>query len=138
MMLSLVYRLVTCLVGLLAVLLQSDLSKEVELLVLRHENQILCRRLSGPPPAGRCRPALARGAVPAGEPPPVAGGLPSPGHPPVLAPSPRRPRVGPHQPARARATVHRQFGQDASRPDGVGEPGLGPSEDPRRAGAARA
>jgi len=46
-MLSLVYRLVRCLLGLLAVLVRSDLSKNVELLVLRHENQVLRRQLSG-------------------------------------------------------------------------------------------
>ncbi|HZB32503.1 MAG TPA: helix-turn-helix domain-containing protein [Streptosporangiaceae bacterium] len=46
-LLSLVYRLVRCLFGLLAVLVRSDLSKEVELLVLRRENQVLRRHLSG-------------------------------------------------------------------------------------------
>jgi putative transposase len=45
--LSLLYRLVRCLFGLLAVLVRSDLSKDVELLVLRHENQVLRRQLSG-------------------------------------------------------------------------------------------
>jgi hypothetical protein len=34
-------------VGLLAVLVRSDLSKDAELLVLRHENQVLRRQLSG-------------------------------------------------------------------------------------------
>jgi transposase len=38
---------VSCLFGLLAVLARSDLSKDVELLVLRHENQVLRRQLSG-------------------------------------------------------------------------------------------
>src|SRR5512140_2977539 len=33
--------------GLLAVLVRSDLSKDAELLVLRHENQVLRRQLSG-------------------------------------------------------------------------------------------
>ena len=37
-LLSLAYRLVRCLVALLAVLVRSDLSKDAELLVLRHEN----------------------------------------------------------------------------------------------------
>jgi putative transposase len=46
-LLSLVYRLVRCLFGLLGVLVRSDLSKDVELLVLRHENQVLRRQLSG-------------------------------------------------------------------------------------------
>jgi putative transposase len=41
--LSLLYRLVRCLFGLLAVLVRSDLSKDVELLVLRHENRVLRR-----------------------------------------------------------------------------------------------
>jgi putative transposase len=46
-LLSLVYRLVRCLFGLLAVLVRSDLSKDAELLVLRHENQVLRRQLDG-------------------------------------------------------------------------------------------
>jgi putative transposase len=48
-LLSLVYRLVRCLFGLLSVLVRSELSKDVELLVLRHENQVLRRRLGGRP-----------------------------------------------------------------------------------------
>ena len=47
MLLSLVYRLLRCLVGLLAVLVRSDLSKDAELLVLRPENQVLRRWLRG-------------------------------------------------------------------------------------------
>ena len=47
MLLSLVYRLVKCLLGLLAMLVRSDLSKDAELLVLRHENQVLRHQLSG-------------------------------------------------------------------------------------------
>jgi len=46
MLLSLVYRLLRCLVGLLAVLIRSDLSKDAELLVLRHENQVIRRQLA--------------------------------------------------------------------------------------------
>jgi putative transposase len=47
--LSLLYRLVRFLFGLLAVLVRSDLSKDVELLVLGHENlnsAILLRRVT--------------------------------------------------------------------------------------------
>jgi len=86
-LLSLVYRLVRCLLGLLAVLVRSDLSKDAELLVLRHENQVL-RPPAGWPAAVRARrPALACGAVAAGEPPPVGGGLPGhPSHDLALAP----------------------------------------------------
>jgi len=47
-LLSLVYRLLRCLFGLLTVLVRSDLSKDAELLVLRHENQVLRRQVSGP------------------------------------------------------------------------------------------
>jgi putative transposase len=46
-LLSLLYRLLRCLLGLLAVLARSDLSKDVELLVLRHENQVLRRQVGG-------------------------------------------------------------------------------------------
>jgi putative transposase len=46
-LLSLVYRLLRCLFGLLAALVRSDLSKDAELLVLRHQNQVLRRQLSG-------------------------------------------------------------------------------------------
>ncbi len=44
---SLVYLLVRYLFGVLAVLVRSYLSKDAELLVLRHENQVLRRQLSG-------------------------------------------------------------------------------------------
>jgi hypothetical protein len=44
---SIAYRLVRCLLGLLAALVRSELSKDAELLVLRHENQVLRRQLSG-------------------------------------------------------------------------------------------
>jgi transposase len=47
--LSLVYRLARGLFDLLTVLVRSDLSKDVELLVLRHENQVLRRQLSSRP-----------------------------------------------------------------------------------------
>jgi putative transposase len=47
MLLSIVYRLVRCLFGLLAVLAQSEMSKDAQLLVLRHENQVLRRQLTG-------------------------------------------------------------------------------------------
>ena len=47
MLLSLVYHLVRCLIGLMAVLVRSDLSKDAELLVLRHENQVLRRQFAG-------------------------------------------------------------------------------------------
>ncbi|MGA2831279.1 MAG: hypothetical protein ABSF03_34810 [Streptosporangiaceae bacterium] len=87
MLLLLVYRLLRCLFGLPAVLVRSDLSKDAELLVLRHENQVLRRQLSGRLRWDPCRSALAYGVVPAGEPPPMVGNLPGrPSHDPALAP----------------------------------------------------
>jgi putative transposase len=47
--LSLVYRSIRSLLGLLAVIARSDLSKDVELLVLRQENQVLRRQVHGRP-----------------------------------------------------------------------------------------
>jgi hypothetical protein len=87
MLLPLVYRLVRCLFGLLALLVRSDLSKDAELLVLRHENQVLRRQLSGRlrwDNADRVSLAALSRLV---SPPPVAGGLPGhPSHDPALAP----------------------------------------------------
>jgi hypothetical protein len=46
--LSILYRLLRCLLGLIAVLARRDVSKDAELLVLRHENIVLRRQLSRP------------------------------------------------------------------------------------------
>lgn len=46
LLLSILYRLVCCLLGLTAVLVRRDLSKDAELLVLRHENAVLRRQIS--------------------------------------------------------------------------------------------
>ncbi|MGH3626050.1 MAG: hypothetical protein ACRDRL_01185 [Sciscionella sp.] len=45
-LLSILYRPVRCLLGLIAVLVRRDLSKNAELLVLRHENAVLHRQLT--------------------------------------------------------------------------------------------
>src|SRR4051795_5406377 len=45
MLLSILYRLLRCLLGLIAVLVRRDLSKDAELLVLRHENTVLRRQI---------------------------------------------------------------------------------------------
>jgi hypothetical protein len=44
--LSMVYQLVRCLLGLIAVLVRRDLSKDAELLALRHQNAVLHRQIS--------------------------------------------------------------------------------------------
>jgi hypothetical protein len=46
LLLSILYRLLRCLLGLTAVLMQRDQNKDAELLVLRHENTVLRRQLS--------------------------------------------------------------------------------------------
>ncbi len=46
LLLSIVYQLVRWLLGLTAVLVRRDLSKDAELLVLRHENTVLRRQIS--------------------------------------------------------------------------------------------
>ena len=45
-LLSILYQLVRGLLGLTGVLIWRDLSKDAELLVLRHENAVLCRQVS--------------------------------------------------------------------------------------------
>lgn len=52
LLLSILYQLVRCLFGLTAVLVRRDLSKDAELLVLRHENTVLRR----PATTGRTHP----------------------------------------------------------------------------------
>ena len=46
MVFSAVYLVVRCLLGLLVVLARGEVSKDAELLVLRHENTVLRRQIS--------------------------------------------------------------------------------------------
>ncbi len=46
LLLSILYQLMRCLLGLTAVLMRRDLSKDAELLVLRHENTVLRRQVT--------------------------------------------------------------------------------------------
>jgi hypothetical protein len=46
LLLSILYRFVCCLLSLTTVLMRRDLSKDVELLVLRHENTVLRRQVT--------------------------------------------------------------------------------------------
>jgi hypothetical protein len=46
LLLSILYQLMRCLLGLTAVLMRRDLSKDAELLVLRHENTVLRRQVA--------------------------------------------------------------------------------------------
>ncbi|MFE7245680.1 integrase, partial [Streptomyces sp. NPDC057580] len=60
MIISILYRAIRALLSVPAVLLRRDMAKDAELLVLRHENAVLRRQLSGPvryEPADRFWPA---------------------------------------------------------------------------------
>ena len=46
LLLSILYRLVRCLLGLTMVLVRRDLDKDAELLILRHENAVLRRQIA--------------------------------------------------------------------------------------------
>jgi putative transposase len=46
LLLPILYWLMRCLLGLTTVLMRRDLSKDAELLVLRHENTVLRRQIS--------------------------------------------------------------------------------------------
>jgi putative transposase len=46
LLLSILYRFVRCLLGLTAVIVRRNLSKDAELLVLRHENTVLRRQIA--------------------------------------------------------------------------------------------
>jgi hypothetical protein len=105
-LLSLLHRLVRCLLGLLAVLVRSDLSKDVEFLVLRQEDQVLRRQLGGRMRWEHAHRHWLRALSPAGEPPPMGGDLPGhASHDPPLAPSPGRPQVDLYRPASADSEV---------------------------------
>ena len=62
MIISVVYLLVRCLLDCLTVLTRGRMSKDAELLVLRHENAVL-RQSAWPGPLPASRPAVACGAV---------------------------------------------------------------------------
>jgi hypothetical protein len=86
LLLSILYRLVRCLLGLTAVLMRRDLSKDAELLVLRHENAVLRRQVARVNYTPIDRAWLGR-LVPAAAAPPLGRDLPGHSrHDPDLAP----------------------------------------------------
>jgi putative transposase len=92
MLLPILYRLRRCLLGLTAVLMRRDLSKDAELLVLRHENTALRRQISRVryTPTDRAWLAARLAACAAA---PLGRSLPGhPRHDPGLAPQAHRPQ----------------------------------------------
>jgi hypothetical protein len=73
--LSMLYQLVRCLLDLIAVLVRRDLSKDVELLALRHQNAVLHRQIF-PRALHTCRPGVAGRLIPVGAPSPLGRDLP--------------------------------------------------------------
>ncbi|MET8012005.1 integrase, partial [Streptomyces sp. NPDC005271] len=67
MIVSLLYKVTRKLLTVPTVLLRRETAKDAELLVLRHENAVLCRQLTGPvryEPADRCWFAALSGLIP--------------------------------------------------------------------------
>lgn len=73
---SLICRLLRGFFGLVTVLIRSDLSKDVELLVLRQENQVLRRQLSGRPRWGHADRLWLAALSRVDQPLPVGGDVP--------------------------------------------------------------
>ena len=105
MIISVVYLLVRCLLGCLMMLTRHRVSKDSELLVLRHENTVLRRQIGRVryEPGDRLWLAACRDWFA----PPVGRGVRGdPGDAARLAPSAGRAEVGLREPTAARAAVH--------------------------------
>jgi hypothetical protein len=129
-LLSIIYVVVRWLLGALAVIVRGELARDVELLVLRHENAVLrrqvgsVRRTSMDPVVVGCAvsatsvSALGKGVR--GDPSDAAG----------VASHTRGPQVGLLCPAQARAPTAGGGDRTVGGPDGQREPELGPSAYP--------
>src|SRR5918998_3137538 len=131
MLLSIWYQLVRWLLGVTVVLVRRDLSKDAELLVLRHENAVLRRQITRVhyTPADRMwLTALVRAAAA----PPLGRDLPSHSrHDPGLAPHTHLAQRGLHCMSPTRTSPDRSDDQAARHLHGNREPHLGT---PARAG----
>src|SRR4051794_21492491 len=122
LLLSILYRFVRCLLGLTTVLMRRDLSKDAELLVLRHENNCVA-------PPGRPGPLHARRPRVAGR--PILALAASPRgrdfsghsrHDPGLAPPVGLTEMGLHRTPPAWTSLDRCGDQEAGDADGTREP----------------
>ena len=125
MIFSAIYLLMRCLLGCLMVLARREVSKDAELLVLRHENAVLRRQISQiryQPGDRLWLAALSK----LGPPAPVEWGLRGgPRGAARLAPAAGRPQVGLHQLAASRTAVRDSLDPQARDPHGNRQSGLG-------------
>ena len=137
LLLSILYQLVRCLLGLTTVLVRRDLSKDAELLVLRHENTLLRRQVA----RVRCTPsdrawlaALSR-LLPRRRWAEVFAVTPR--HDPGVAPQAGLTHVGLHHPPPARTSSDHCGDQETGDADGNRDPHVGTSAGKGRVSPAR-
>jgi hypothetical protein len=124
LLLPILYQLLRCLLGLTAVLVRRDLSKDAELLVLRHENAVLRRQISRVryTPADRAWLTALSRLLPS----PLGRDLPGdPRHDLGLAPPVGLPEVGLHRTPPAWTSSDRRGDQKPGYPHGCRESHLG-------------
>jgi putative transposase len=124
-LLSILYQVVRCLLGLTAVLVRRDLSKDAELLVLHHENTVLRRRVTRVcyMPADRVWLAVLSRLLPRRCWAEVFRGHSR--HAPGLAPQADLAAMGLHRTPPARTSPDRSSDQEAGPPHGDGESSWG-------------
>jgi hypothetical protein len=130
----LLYLIFQQVLGLLLLVGRTSTTKDVELLVLRHEVAVL-RRIKPQTPSGVGRPGRVRRARPAAAPSPAAASPDHPGHDPALAPPSPAQEVDLPEPART--PTDRRRDRRADRADGDGQPELGIPQSARKSTQAR-
>ena len=125
MIFSAIYLLVRCLLRCLMVLARREVSKDAELLVLRHENAVLRRQISRVryQPGDRLWLAALSKLVPWHRWSEVFAVNPRDAA--RLAPAARHPQMGLHQPTASRTAVHDSRDPQARDPNGNRQSGLG-------------